>query len=72
MVKLLRIRHMACRTEETYIGWIRRLDRFHVDKRLDQIGEDELKGFLNHLAVEEGGQCCHTAASVECVPIFSA
>jgi len=54
MIKLMRIRHMAYRTEETYVGWVRRLARFHVDKRLDEFDEEGLKAFLNHLAVEEG------------------
>jgi hypothetical protein len=27
-VRLMRVRHMAFRTEETYLGWIRRMERF--------------------------------------------
>ena len=28
MVRLMRVRHMAYRTEESYVGWVRRMERF--------------------------------------------
>jgi integron integrase len=52
-VKLMRVRHMSYRTEETYLGWLRRFARFHEEKRMDLLGEEDLKQFLSHLAVEE-------------------
>lgn len=39
------------------IGWLRRMDRFARGgrgKSLDEAGEEDLKDFLSHLAVEEG------------------
>jgi integrase len=53
-VRLMRVRHMAYRTEETYLGWIRRMERFiqHKDG-LEAFGEEDLKRFLSFLAVEE-------------------
>ena len=54
-VRLMRVRHMAYRTEETYLGWIRRMEQFLQDKDgLETFGEDDLKRFLSYLAVEEG------------------
>jgi integron integrase len=54
-VRLMRVRQMAYRTEETYLGWIRRMERFLQSKDgLEGFGEEDLKRFLSHLAVEEG------------------
>lgn len=54
-VRLMRVRHMAYRTEETYLGWIRRMERFTQAKDgLEAFGETDLKRFLSFLAVEEG------------------
>jgi len=54
-VRLMRVRHMAYSTEEAYIGWLRRFARFHEEKHMDALGEEELKQFLSYIAVEEGG-----------------
>ncbi len=54
-VRLMRVRHMAYRTEVAYLGWLRRLESyFRGKKTLDELGEEELKQFLSYLAVEEG------------------
>ncbi|MGJ8653734.1 MAG: integron integrase [Opitutaceae bacterium] len=54
-VRLMRVRHMAYRTEETYLGWIRRMERFLQSKEgLEAFGEEDLKRFLSYLATEEG------------------
>ncbi|MEO0509897.1 MAG: integron integrase, partial [Verrucomicrobiota bacterium] len=54
-VRLMRVRHMALRTEETYLGWIRRMERFQGSKDgLEDFSEEDLKRFLSYLAVEEG------------------
>jgi integron integrase len=53
-VRLMRVRHMSYRTEEAYIGWLRRIARFHQEKRMDLLSEEELKQFLSYIAVEEG------------------
>ena len=54
-VRLMRVRQMALRTEESYLGWIRRMERFlqHKDG-LEAFDEAGLKRFLSYLAVEEG------------------
>lgn len=50
-IRVMRIRHMSLRTEENYIGWIRRWDAFNKNKRIDQYEETDLKEFLSHIAV---------------------
>jgi len=54
-VRLMRVRQMAYRSEESYLGWIRRMERFlgHKDG-LEAFGQEDLKRFLSYLAVEEG------------------
>ena len=54
-VRLMRVRQMSYRSEESYLGWIRRMERFLANKDgLEAFGEADLKRFLSHLAVEEG------------------
>ncbi|MGF1531305.1 MAG: phage integrase N-terminal SAM-like domain-containing protein [Puniceicoccaceae bacterium] len=55
-VRLMRVWHMAYRTEESYIGWLRRMERFSLGlgKSLEEFWQDDLKAFLSHLAVDEG------------------
>lgn len=53
-VRLMRIRQMSYRTEESYIGWLRRLGHYHADVPMNELSEEHIKGFLSHLAVEEG------------------
>ncbi|MGB0743731.1 MAG: integron integrase [Opitutales bacterium] len=54
-VRLIRVQHKAYRTEETYLGWIRRMERFLGSKNgLEDFNEAALKRFLSYLAVEEG------------------
>ncbi len=54
-VRLMRVRQMSYRTEEAYLGWIRRMERFLQNKDgLEAFGEEDLKRFLSYLAVEEG------------------
>jgi integron integrase len=48
----LRVRHYSRRTEEAYVGWIRRFIRFHDRKHPRQMGEAEVAAFLTSLAVD--------------------
>jgi site-specific recombinase XerD len=47
----IRARHNSLRTEETYIGWIRRFFLFHNKRHPPSMGADEVNAFLSHLAV---------------------
>ena len=50
---LLRAKHYSVRTEEVYIGWIRRFILFHRKRHPNEMGEKEISDFLSHLAVEK-------------------
>jgi integron integrase len=43
---------MSARTEEAYVGWIRRFILFHGRRHPDAMGPPEVIAFLTHLAVE--------------------
>ncbi len=47
----IRLRHMSPRTEEAYVGWIRRFILFHDKRHPDQMGAREVIAFLSDLAV---------------------
>jgi integron integrase len=48
----LRARHYSRRTEEAYIGWIKRFIFFHNKRHPASMGGEEVNAFLTHLAVE--------------------
>ena len=49
----LAVRHYARRTAGTYEQWVRRFLRFHGLRPPREMGQEEIKAFLTHLAVEE-------------------
>lgn len=49
----MRARHYSRRTEEAYVGWIKRYIFFHGKKHPSSMGGDEVNAFLTHLAVEQ-------------------
>jgi integron integrase len=48
----VRARHYSRRTEESYVGWIKRFILFHGKKHPSSMGGDEVNAFLTSLAVE--------------------
>jgi integron integrase len=56
----LRTRHRSPRTEEAYVGWIRRFILFHRKRHPADMGPDEVSTFLSDLAVEK-----HVSASTQ-------
>ncbi|MFM7442106.1 MAG: phage integrase N-terminal SAM-like domain-containing protein, partial [Snowella sp.] len=46
------LKHYSYRTEQTYVDWIKRYLLFHQKKHPREMGEEEIKSFLSHLAVE--------------------
>jgi integron integrase len=48
----LRTEHYSRRTEEAYVGWIRRFILYHGKRHPAQLGEAEVTQFLTNLAVE--------------------
>jgi len=47
-----RLRHLARRTEDAYVDWIRRFILFHRKRHPDEMGPLEVVAFLSHLAVQ--------------------
>src|SRR6266568_5999448 len=50
---VLRMNHYSVRTEEAYVGWIRRYILYHNKKHLREVGALEVELYLTHLAVGE-------------------
>ena len=49
----IRNRHYSRRTEDTYIGWIRRFILFNGKRHPREMGEAELQSFLAYLAIQK-------------------
>lgn len=56
----LRTRHYSDRTEEAYVGWVRRFIEHHGRRQPASMGQREVSEFLSHLAVER-----HVSASTQ-------
>ncbi len=56
----LRTEHYALSTEEAYVDWVYRFVMFHNKRHPGEMGAEEIKEFLTHLAVER-----HVAASTQ-------
>jgi hypothetical protein len=48
----IRLRHYRHRTEDAYVGWIRRYVLFHGKRHPAAMGVDEVTAFLSSLAVD--------------------
>jgi hypothetical protein len=48
-----RLRHLSRRTEEAYAGWIRRYVVYHGKRHPKEMGPDEVRAFLTHLATDD-------------------
>jgi integron integrase len=47
----IRLRHYSYRTEQQYVGWIRRFILFHGKRHPATLGGDHVEAFLSHLAL---------------------
>ena len=47
----LRVKHYSIRTEQAYVGWIKRYIYFHGKRHPKDMGAQDIKAFLTHLAV---------------------
>jgi integron integrase len=50
--QLMRLRHYSLRTEEVYVGWMRRYILFHGKRHPRDLGEEDVSKFLSSLAIE--------------------
>src|SRR5207248_8668832 len=55
MREVLRLKHLSFRTEEAYIGWVKRFILFHDKRHPKDMGAAEIRGFLSYLATHEHG-----------------
>jgi integron integrase len=46
----MRVRHYSARTEQAYLGWIKRFILFHGKRHPTEMAEAEIGAFLSHLA----------------------
>jgi integron integrase len=51
--RAVRLRHYSRRTEDAYVGWIRRFIIFHGKRHPDTMGAAEVEAFLSGLAVDD-------------------
>jgi len=55
-----RVKHYSPRTEDAYVGWIRRYILFHGKRHPSEMGANQVAQLLSHLALE-----AHVAASTQ-------
>ncbi len=48
---LMRLKHLSFKTERAYVGYIREYILFHNKKHPKDMGVDEIRDYLTHLAV---------------------
>ena len=56
----IRVKHYSPKTEDAYVGWIRRYIFFHGKRHPAEMGADQVVQFLSYLALE-----AHVAASTQ-------
>lgn len=49
----IRLKHYSIRTEEAYVGWIRRYVFFHNKTHPSELSEVHIREFLSHLAIKQ-------------------
>jgi len=49
----LRTNHYSPRTEESYIGWIKKFIIYNNKTHPEKLGKEEIQKFINHLAVDK-------------------
>jgi len=65
----LRVRHYSRRTEEAYVGWIKRFIFFHGKRHPASMGGEEVNAFLTSLAVD-GNVSAPTQNQALCALLF--
>lgn len=50
---LIRLKHLSYKTERAYVGYIREYILFHNKKHPKEMGVDEIREYLTHLAVDK-------------------
>jgi site-specific recombinase XerD len=50
----LRVGHFSRRSEEAYVGWVRRFVRYHGLRHPADLSDGDVVAFLTHLSAERG------------------
>ncbi len=50
--RILRVKHYAYKTEQTYVDWIKRYILFHNKRHPQEMGEKEVADFLSYLTIK--------------------
>lgn len=50
--EVIRYKHYSIRMEREYVEWVRRFVAFHGPRHPRDMGAEEVRAFLTHLAVE--------------------
>lgn len=58
--EVIRIKHYSIRTEQAYLGWIKKYILFNQKRHPSEMGRREVSAFLSHLAIDR-----HVAASTQ-------
>jgi len=66
LADVLRAKHYAYRTEQAYVGWVRRFILFHDKRHPQEMSGDVIERFPTHLAVER-----HISASTPTQALFA-
>ncbi len=48
----IRLKGYSIRTERAYVSWIKRYILFHKKRHPQEMGKEEIEGFLSHLAIK--------------------
>ena len=67
--RALKLRHYSQRTEEAYVGWIRRFVRYHGFRHPTELGAQEIEAFLTDLAEVAARERVHPDASAVRPPL---
>lgn len=51
--QMMRLKHYAYSTEQSYLNWMRRFILFHDLRHPRTLGKDQIESFLSHLAIKE-------------------
>ncbi len=68
--EVLRLRHYSIRTEEAYVQTIRRFILYHRKRHPREMGVDEIRQYLSHLATD-GNVAASTQNVALCALLFS-
>jgi hypothetical protein len=62
-----RLKHYSIRTEQAYVGWIKRYILFHDVCHPAEMGAAQVEAFLTHLAVQANvaARCCASHSRVD-------